>query len=172
MTGVLPQVVDAVVSKQRLLQAIYAVPGSKTLPPEEDCITYALCPSVIWHIHRSDQLAAWLLIDCRELVRNGLLIAKGSDAFLFSVPHASKFVDSVIKGRKELVQLVKRRKYSEIPQRVGSRALTNRVYGLICAPVRSYCILTASRSWSRKHSRPRCLTSRFTCATPTVGDYW
>jgi len=135
VTGVLPQVVDAVVSKQRLLQAIYAVPGSKTLPPEEDCITYALCPSVIWHIHRSDQLAAWLLIDCRELVRNGLLIAKGSDAFLFSVPHASKFVDSVIKGRKELVQLVKRRKYSEIPQRVGSRAFTNRAYGLICAPV-------------------------------------
>ena len=56
------------------------------------------------------------------LVKVGLLLNRDADAFWLAVPDSGPLVRDISFGRKELLQILKRRKFKEIPLKVRSCA--------------------------------------------------
>jgi len=48
------------------------------------------------------------------LVNSGLLLTQNADNFMFCVPNAGSFVASLVKGRKEIISILKRQKFKEL----------------------------------------------------------
>jgi len=55
----------------------------------------------------------------RQLVRWGVLIRRGGDAYWFAVPGIGLFLKELVRGRRELVSAVRRNKHKEVLRKVG-----------------------------------------------------
>lgn len=55
----------------------------------------------------------------RELVHCGLLLIRNQESYWVSFPSSGNFIKRYIEGRKQIIQLIKRRKFQEILENVS-----------------------------------------------------
>ncbi|KAF6254899.1 serine-threonine protein kinase 19-domain-containing protein [Scenedesmus sp. NREL 46B-D3] len=122
---VVPVCTESHITSSRLLQLMRTAPAAAHHPQLGKDL--AAAPAAAAAAGSADAILRRLLsaeLVCRD--------SRSPDSFMFTVPGAAVFVKSVVAGRQEMLQMLKRKKYQEVLEKE-----------LVCASLRGSCLTPA-----------------------------